>query len=381
MKIVIAPDSFKGSLTAFQVAEAIETGFKRVYGNVEVDKVPIADGGEGTAKALVAATGGIIRDITVTGPLGDPVPAYYGVLGDGETAVVEMAVASGLPLVPAEKRNPLITTTYGTGELIRATIAGGIRRLIVAIGGSATNDGGAGMAQALGVRFLDRNGAELGFGGEQLLRLCHIDTSGLCKELKNIEVIVACDVTNPLTGPNGASAVYGPQKGATPEMVERLDLALSQYGRVIEEDLGISVVEVPGAGAAGGLGAGLLVFTSARLQSGIDMVLDVVGFSDRVKGASLVITAEGSMDGQTASGKAPVGVASIAKLHGVPVVALAGNLGSGVESVIPKGIDAYVTTVPGPISLQSAMDAGEALVADGAERVARLLRVGQHLKG
>ncbi len=386
MKIVIAPDKFKGSMTALQVAEAVEEGLRAVLPGAEIVKVPMADGGEGTVRSLVDATGGRMREAEVTGPLGERRRAAFGMLGDGRTAVIEMAAASGLALVPKERRNPLVTTSRGTGELIRAALEEGCDRLVIGIGGSATNDAGMGMAQALGVRFLDSVGQELEAGGGALARLARLDLSGLDRRFRGtkgsprpITVTVACDVTNPLTGPEGASHVYGPQKGATPEMVKLLDAALANFARVVEQDLGQSVAGIPGAGAAGGLGAGLIAFLGAELKRGIDIVLEVTRFREQLDGADLVITGEGGMDGQTAYGKTPAGVAKAAKERGIPVVALAGTMGQGIESVYQAGIDAVFCIVDGPCPLEEAMAEGPRLVAQVSRNLARFLAVSQQL--
>jgi glycerate kinase len=295
-RVVVAPDSFKGSLSAIDAARAMERGVLAAWPDAEVVKVPIADGGEGTVAAMVMATGGALRETTVRGPLGEPVRAPWGVLGDGETAVIEMAAASGLPLVPEDRRDPRVTTTHGTGELIRSALDAGFRRLVVGIGGSATNDGGTGMARALGIRFLDASGRELPAGGAALASLATIDLSGVDRRLASAEILVACDVDNPLTGPRGASAVYGPQKGATPAMVRELDAALERLAVVARAATGRDVAAAPGAGAAGGLGAGLLFFTPARLVPGVELVLGAARFEDHVRGASLVLTGEGRSD-------------------------------------------------------------------------------------
>jgi glycerate kinase len=376
MRIIVAPDSFKGSVSALGVAEAMERGVRAVFPSAEVRKVPIADGGEGTVEALVAATGGRLEHAAVKGPRGEPVRAAWGVLGDGQTAVIEMSAASGLPLVPRDRRDPRVATTFGTGELVRAALDAGLTKIIIGIGGSATNDGGSGMARALGIRFLDAAGVELPEGGAALARLHSIDLSGLDPRLAKLDLLVACDVDNPLTGPRGASAVYGPQKGATPEMVRELDLALSRFAEVAKEATGRDVAERPGAGAAGGLGAGLLYFTPARLRPGVAIVLEATGFAALVKGADLVITGEGRTDFQTAMGKAPVGLAAVAKAHGVPVVCLSGGLGQGADDVLLEGIDALASVPPQPMSLEEAMARGPELIEAATARVCRLLRLG-----
>ncbi|HHV62682.1 MAG TPA: glycerate kinase [Firmicutes bacterium] len=382
MVIVVAPDSFKGSLSAFEACLAIEEGIKKAVPDAMVIKVPMADGGEGTVQSLVDATGGELIWTDVTGPLGERTRAFWGLMGDGETAVIEMAAASGLPLVPPDKRNPLITTTYGTGELIRAALDRGCKKIIIGIGGSATNDGGAGMAQALGARLIDAEGLPIGFGGRELARLERIDISEMERRVRDggVEVVVACDVDNPLVGPRGASAVYGPQKGATPEMVEELDKALAHYAEVIERDLGKQVADLPGAGAAGGLGAGLVAFLGAALKPGVNIVIDAVGLEEHVKRADVVITGEGRMDFQSVYGKTPVGVAAVARRHGVPVIAIAGGLGEGFEAVYDHGIDAVLSMVNGPIGLDEAMANGRNLIRDAGFAVAKLLQIGQNIR-
>jgi glycerate kinase len=376
MRILIAPDKFKGSLTAREVAAHIAAGIRRVLPRAELIEVPMADGGEGTVQSLVDATGGEIVTVTVTGPLGEPVKAFFGILGDGKTAVIEMASASGLVLVPPEKRNPRITTTRGTGELLLAAAARGCSKAIVGIGGSATNDGGAGLAQAVGIRLLDAAGEELPPGGAALARLHTIDTDDLHPAVANMEIVVASDVTNPLCGPNGASAVYGPQKGATPEMVVELDAALQHYADVIFEQLAKEVRDLPGAGAAGGLGAGLLAFLPARMQRGVDIVLDVVELDKHARTADLVITGEGGIDSQTAFGKAPAGVAEVAVKHRKPVIALAGSVADDARQLHAHGFDAIFSLVRRPMTLAEAVDKAPALLEDAAEQIMRLLLVG-----
>ncbi|MBA4550108.1 glycerate kinase [Thermoactinomyces intermedius] len=381
MKIVIAPDSFKESMSAMDAACAIEKGFKQVLPDAEYVKVPMADGGEGTVRSLVDATGGEIRKETVTGPLGTAVEAFYGLTGDRKTAVIEMAAASGIHLVPKEKRNPLVTTTKGTGELIRAALDQRVERIVIGIGGSATNDGGAGMAQALGARLLDRDGNPLGFGGGELSKLDSIDLSQLDPRLKEVHIEVACDVDHPLTGKRGASAVFGPQKGATPEMVAILDANLSRYAQVVKETLGIDVDPIPGAGAAGGLGAGLIAFLGASLKRGVDVVAEAVQLDKHMAQASLVITGEGKIDGQTIHGKTPVGVAKRAKKYGVPVIGIAGMLGEDCDAVYRHGIDALFSIVPGTVSLETALLNGEKYTEQLAENLARLIRLKQMVDG
>ena len=378
MYIVVAPQSLKGSLDAPDVGEAIAAGIRRVWPDADIRVVPVADGGEGTVRALVAATDGTLHRATVTGPLGEPVEAEYGMLGGNRagTAVIEMAAASGLPLVPPEKRNPRVTTTRGTGELMRAALDAGAQRLLIGIGGSATNDGGAGMAQALGARLLDAQGNELPAGGAALAHLGRIDTSNLDPRLKDVAVQVASDVTNPLCGPEGASAVYGPQKGATPEMVAELDAALVHYGELLKRDLGADVANVPGAGAAGGLGAGLLAFAHAQLVPGAQLVLETLDLAHILDGAALVFTAEGQLDSQTAYGKAVGAVAVAARKAGAHVVALAGSVTADGSALEKLGIDAALSIVNGPMTLEVSMAQTTRLLSDAAARATQLIALG-----
>lgn len=379
MHIVVAPDSYKGSVSAMGVAEAMERGIHKVFPEATVSKIPIADGGEGTVEAMVSATGGEIRTSEVTGPLGERVVSHWGILGDGQTAVIEMAAASGLPLVPKDKLSPRTATTFGTGELIRAALAAGLRKIIIGIGGSATNDGGAGMARALGIRFLAADGAEIPEGGAALAQLATIDLSGVDPRLVQTELIVACDVDNPLCGPRGASAVFGPQKGASPLVVTELDSALAHFAEIAREATGRDVANVPGAGAAGGLGAGLMFFTPAKLRPGVEIVLEAVGFENAVKNARFVITGEGRTDFQTAFGKAPVGVAKVAKAFGAPVFCLSGGLGHGADDVLNQGIDAVMSICDRPLSLEECMRDGAALIEAGAERLCRIVRASRSI--
>src|SRR5437588_2390095 len=380
MRILIAPQSLKGSLTAAEAGAAIAQGVHTIYPKAEIEVVPVADGGEGTVQALVDASGGTIIQKTVTGPLGEPVPAFFGLMGDGITAVIEMAACAGLPLVPLEKRDPRITTTYGVGELILAALDYGSRHFIIGIGGSATNDGGAGMAQALGARLLNVQGTEITRGGAALATLTHISTSSMDTRLQKCTVEVACDVTNPLCGPTGASAVYGPQKGATPEMVAQLDTALAHYAQIIERDLGKSVSDIPGSGAAGGLGAGLLAFLHATLRPGAQIVMEAVQLEQRVRRADLVITGEGQLDTQTAYGKSVGAVAALAKRYNLPVLALAGGLGENYQAVYTLGVDAIAVLPPRPMTLEHAMQDAAQLMSEAAERAIRLIRMGADIK-
>jgi glycerate 2-kinase len=375
MKVVIAPDSFKESMTAKEVCNAVERGFQKVFPDANIVKVPMADGGEGTVESLVDATGGSIIPCVVTGPLGLKVGAFFGMLGDGNTAVIEMAAASGLNLVAPENRNPLLTTSKGTGELILAAINHGAEHIIMGIGGSATNDGGAGMASALGIKLLDENGYELPPGGGSLGRLASINLSKMDPRLSKVKFEVACDVDNPLTGPRGASVVFGPQKGANAEMVETLDANLGHYAAIIAATLGKNVRDVPGAGAAGGLGAGLLAFLQAELKSGVDIVIEATGLVEKMRGADLVITGEGKIDSQTVYGKTPIGVAKNAKKLNIPVIAIAGNISKDSDIVKEHGIDALFSIVPGAITLEEAMREAADHVERLAENIAAVVKM------
>lgn len=379
MRIVIAPDSFKGSLSAKEVADNIEIGIRKVYSDIDILKVPMADGGEGTVESLVDATGGEIIRLEVTGPLGEKVESFYGIMGDKKTAVIEMAAASGLPLVPNDKRNPMITTTYGTGELIKSALDRGCRDFIIGIGGSATNDGGSGMLEALGMKFLDKNGKKLPWGGGALINLDKIDMSSLDERLKSSRFVVACDVDNPLCGTNGASYIYGPQKGATVEMVQKLDRALNHYGNMIKKYLGKDVMDIKGAGAAGGLGAGFMAFLNAQLKPGVDIVIEKTRLKEIVKDADLVITGEGKMDSQTIYGKTPFGVAKVAKGFGIPVIAIAGCISDDAHINHEQGIDAMFSIVNYPIELQDALNKEKAAVfiQKNSEEIFRLIKLAQ----
>ena len=350
LRIVIAPDSFKGTLSAVQAARAMACGLRQLFADADLRELPIADGGEGTVEALVVATRGECREATVTGPLGDPMRAIWGVLGDGQTAVIEVAAASGLALVPAEARDPGVTTTRGTGELIRAALNAGLRRFVIGLGGSATNDAGVGALRALGLRCLDAAGRDQPEGGAALASLARIDATGLDPRWLASEILVACDVTSPLCGPNGAAAVFAPQKGATPAQVVALDQALARFALCARAATGREAAEALGAGAAGGFGAGLLFFSPAIMRPGIDVVLQASDFSSILRDADLVLTGEGCTDAQTALGKAPVGVARVAREFGVPVICLSGCLGAGAEAVLQQGITALVSVGERPTS-------------------------------
>ena len=365
MRFVLAPDSFKESLTAKEVADAMEIGIKKVFPHAECIKVPMADGGEGT--------NGKMYEVSVTGPLGESVNARYGILGDNETAVIEMAEASGIHYVEKEKRNPLITTTFGTGEVIKAALDKGVKKVIIGIGGSATNDGGAGMIQALGGRLLDQYGNDLPFGGGALNKLSKIDLTNFDKRINDIKIEVACDVNNPLTGEEGASAIFGPQKGATEEMINMLDSNLSHYAKIVKDQLGKDMASKNGAGAAGGLGFALISFCNGELKPGIEIVIKYSNLDTKIQGASYVLTGEGSIDEQTKFGKTPYGVAQIAKKYKIPVIAVAGNIGKGVEELYDLGFNSILSIMPGVMTLEKALSTGKENIERTVENIARLL--------
>jgi glycerate kinase len=379
MRILVAPQSYKGSLDALGVANAIANGLRTVWPDAEYDILPVADGGEGTVQALVNATGGRFMQTLVEDPLGRPIHATWGLLGDSRTAVIEMAAASGLPLLKRSERNPLITSTYGTGQLIRAALDAGVERLIIGIGGSATNDAGAGMAHALGVRFLDEQGRYLPRGGRSLLRLAHIDTQNLDPRLKHVKVIVASDVTNPLCGPEGASRIYGPQKGASPRAVELLDQALERFAEVVQKELHVDVRNVPGAGAAGGLGAGLFVFCHAEMRRGVDVIFEAMRFDAHLEETDLVFTGEGRMDSQDVYGKAPLAVAERAAACNIPVVAIVGSIGQGHEVVYDHGVRAVLSIVNRPMTIERAVAQTALLIEQAAGHAARLICIGHEV--
>lgn len=375
MKFVIAPDSFKESMTAKAAAVAIQAGLQKIYPDADYELVPMADGGEGTVQSLVDATEGEIITADVQNPLDETVSAFYGVLGDQQTAVIEMSAASGIQFVTTETKNPLITTTYGTGQLIKDALDRGMRRFIIGLGGSATNDGGAGMAEALGVRFLDENGQQIARGGAALATLHEIDMSNLDPRVAESEFLLASDVTNPLVGRTGASAVFGPQKGATPAMVAELDAALTNYAAVIKAQLGVDLANTPGAGAAGGLGAGMLAFTQAKMQSGISLVVEATELVAKAANADVAFVGEGAIDFQTQYGKTPMGAAQAVKQASpnAKVIGLAGYVGDGIDALYDLGIDAVFSIVPGAVDLPTAMKTGEANLTRTAENIARLL--------
>lgn len=376
MKVVIAPDSFKESLSAVQVAEAIAAGWRRVYPHADIRLCPMADGGEGTVDAVVAATGGARRTSTVQGPLGDPVQAQWGWLNDAR-AVIETAAASGLHLIDMAERDVRRASSHGTGQLVQAALDAGAAQIILGLGGSATNDGGAGLLTALGARLMNAAGRHLEPGGAALAALHSIDLSGLDPRLAETDIVIASDVNNPLCGATGASHIFGPQKGATPGQVEQLDHALGHFADVLAAALGKDLRDTPGAGAAGGLGFAALAALGGTFRPGVEVIAQLSGLAETVKGASLVITGEGRLDGQSLHGKTPVGVARIARAAGVPTIALGGSLGEDYKRLYTAGIDAAFSLVPGPLTLADAMRGASSLLADRAEDIARLWRLGQ----
>jgi len=371
LKVAIAPDSFKGTLTALEAAECIERGLRRELRNISVRKIPMADGGDGTVQAIVDATNGRFKRAKVHDPLGRPIWAKYGLAGNGRTAVIEMAAASGLVLLDSSERHPMRTTTRGTGDLIRAALRQGVRKILVGIGGSATNDGGMGMARAFGVRFLKKNGDEIPEGGGSLDKLVRIDMARRLSALERVKIEVACDVDNPLTGPKGAARVYGKQKGATSQQIQQLDKNLKHFARIVRRDLGVDVGRVPGAGAAGGLGAGLLAFLGGDLRPGIDVVSDAIGLSKRLRGCDLVITGEGRTDAQTLHGKAPMGVIREASKLGIPVIVIAGSVGPGADALLDHGVEACYAATRAPMDEKALGRNGARLLEDKAAEVGR----------
>lgn len=380
MKILIAPDSFKESLKASEVAQSIEEGIKMAVPDAACISIPLADGGEGTVDALIHATGGTLEKIRVMDPLMREINSYYGILGDGKTAVIEMAAASGLELLREAERDPMKTTTFGTGQLIKAALNKGCRTLIIGIGGSATNDGGAGMAQALGIRLLDKNKNSIDKGGGSLGLLEYIDEKGLDRRIKNLKFIVASDVNNPLCGENGATSVYGPQKGATKEMIKILDHNLYHFGEKLEKKYEKMIKELPGSGAAGGLGAGLVAFLGAELLPGFEIVKRITKLDDIIRDVDLVITGEGRMDEQTIYGKTPHGVARLAKKYQKPVIGIAGSLGSNYTKLYQEGFDVVVSILDQPMSLASALGNAAEMLKFASYNLLRSIIIGTGLK-
>lgn len=371
MKIILAPDSFKGSLGAIEVANALDRGVKKAFKEAETVLLPVGDGGEGTMETLVAATGGEIRKVSVTGPMNNQVSAAYGILGDGKTCVIEMASASGLHLVSEEKLSPLLATTFGTGELIRRALDDGFSSFIIGLGGSATNDGGAGMLQALGLKILDSQGKDIGPGGGELGKVERLEFNALDKRINSSKFVIASDVQNPMVGPNGASFIFGPQKGANPKEVELLDQNMTEWANRIFNCTGMKLHNKPGAGAAGGIGGALQAFFPAEMKSGVDVVLDYIKLDEQLEDADLVITGEGKVDSQTIFGKTPLGVAQRAKSKNVPTIIIAGSVGSGVEELHHCGVVSIHSIVNNPMTLKEAIENTDHLLEISTEQVVR----------
>lgn len=379
MKFLFASDSFKGTLTSEQIIDLLDESAKKLFPGCETCGVPVADGGEGTVDAVIAVTKGSWREVKVHGPLMEETAAAYGIF-HGDSAVIEMAAASGLPMVPAEKRNPLNTTTYGTGELIRDALEQGIRKLSIAIGGSATNDGGMGAMRALGVRFLDADGRELEGFGKDLGKVADIDMDGLIPAAREAQFTVMCDVNNPLTGPDGATYTFGKQKGGTPKILDEMEQGMISYAAVMRKK-GMDVEKMPGAGAAGGLGAALCGYLNAALKSGIETVLDLIGFDDLLEGVDLVVTGEGRIDWQSAFGKVPSGVGLRCKAKGIPAVAIVGGMGNGADKIFEFGVESIVPTINGAMDIEEALSRARELYANAADRTFRLIRAGMQIAG
>jgi len=373
MRIVIAPDSFKECLSATQVAFAISEGIKQIVPEAEISCIPVADGGEGTVEALVTATSGKIVPTHSVDALNRPIQSFYGILGDGRTAVIEMAATSGLELIALEERNPMITSTYGTGLLLKAAIDAGFTEIILGIGGSATNDGGAGMAQALGFGLLDKNNNQISFGGGSLGKLHRIDCSNVHPMLQKVKITVACDVQNLLLGTSGATYVYGPQKGATPEMLETLEKNITHFAQILLQEFGIDYANISGAGAAGGLGAGLMAFCNAEILPGFDLISKLTHLEEHIQNASLVFTAEGKIDAQTAFGKTISGVAQLGKKYQVPVIALAGMLEGNLDELYQQGLTSAFAIANRPMSMEESKANAAQLLAETSSQIMRLI--------
>ncbi len=379
MRFLFASDSFKGTLSSETIIELLTETAEKIFPGCETAGVPIADGGEGTVDAVITVTKGEKRVLTVHGPLMEETESSYGIFG-GDSAIIEMAAASGLPMVPPEKRNPLNTTTYGTGELIRDALEQGYRKISIAIGGSATNDGGMGAMRALGVRFLDKEGKELEGYGRDLAEVADIDTTGICPAVAEASFTVMCDVNNPLTGPEGAAYTFGKQKGGTQEILDELEAGMKNYAAVVLKKLGMDVDQIPGAGAAGGLGAALCVFLRATLKSGIETVLDLMDFDGLLEGVDLVVTGEGRIDWQSAFGKVPSGIGQRCRAKGIPAVALVGGMGDGAEKIYDFGVESILPTINGAMDIEEALERARELYVNAAERMFRLIRVGMEMK-
>ncbi|MEL3907174.1 MAG: glycerate kinase [Treponema sp.] len=379
MKFLCASDSFKGSISSKRICELFEQAAYGIFPGCEVTGIPIADGGEGTVEAVLQITGGRYETVRVAGPLMEPVDAVYGIF-DGNCAIIEMAAASGLPLVPPAQRNPLYTTSYGTGELIRDALEKGCRTLYISLGGSATNDGGMGALRALGVRFLDKTGQPLAGTGSDLIRAAAIDTAALHPAIAECDIRILCDVTNPLTGQNGAVYTFGKQKGATPEILEQLECGMCSYARLLQTAAGINADSIPGAGAAGGLGAALHIFLNAPLQSGIETILDLVQFNRLLDGVDLVVTGEGCADRQSILGKVPSGIGKRCKARNIPAVMITGAIGEGAELLYEYGIESIMPLVASPMDLPEALERAEELYINAATRLLRLIQTGMKIK-
>lgn len=379
MKFLFASDSFKGTLSSERIIELLTQAAKDVFPECEVLGVPIADGGEGTVEALISATKGNKQIVQVHGPLMELTESYYGIIHE-DTAVIEMAAASGLPMIPKSRRNPLNTTTYGTGELIREALDAGYRKIFIAIGGSATNDGGMGAMSALGIRFLDEDGSRLQGTGAELSKVVDIDVSELHPGVMQSEITVMCDVNNPLTGPEGATYTFGKQKGATPEILDEIEEGMKHYARIIRDQFGVDANEIPGAGAAGGLGAALCIFLQAKMVSGIETVLDLIDFKSLLDDVDIVITGEGRIDWQSAYGKVPSGVGKRCKEKGVPVIAIVGGIGEGVEKIYDFGVESIISTINGAMKIEEALERADELYISAAERLFRIIKVGMSIR-
>lgn len=375
MKILIASDSFKGSLSSLEVAEALEMGIKGTYDKVDIIKLPTADGGEGTLDAILSCLSGERISVRVKDPLGRIINSYYGLVDDGVTAIIEMAQASGITLIKEDEKNPLITTTYGTGQMILDAMEKGAKRIIIGLGGSATNDGGVGMAQALGISFRDKDGKEIGYGGGNLLQISSIDTTNIHPGVKDIDIIGISDVSNVFYGEQGASFVFGPQKGGSKKDIELLDAGLVHLSEKIKEYYSKDISSLKGSGAAGGLGGGIITFLNGELQSGVEKVLDIIGFDKIAEEADLVITGEGRIDNQTKFGKVPVGVAKRAKLYNKPVIAIAGSVGDDIDDLYQMGIDLVLDIINKPMNLSYAMENAEKLMIDTGKTIGRFLKL------
>lgn len=379
MKFLFASDSFKGTLSSEQIITLLDAAAKNVFPDCETMGIPVADGGEGTIDAVISVLHGSIYEVDVHGPLMEEVVSRYGETGNG-AAVIEMAAASGLPMVPVDKRDPRVTTTYGTGELIKTALDRGCRDITIAIGGSATNDGGMGAMRALGIRFLDENGEELSGCGNDLARVADIDISGLHSAVRDARFTIMCDVNNPLTGPDGATYTFGKQKGGSPEILDELEQGMIHYAALIREKMGTDVDQIPGSGAAGGLGAAFCVFLKAEMKSGIETVLDLIHFDELLEGVDLVITGEGRIDWQSAFGKVPSGIGNRCRKKGIPAIAIVGGMGDKAEMIFDHGIDSIITTINGAMGLDEALERAEELYAGAAERAFRMVKAGMRLQ-